>query len=424
MSINQTRATRTASRPSTGEAIPRGTRAVSPELELRGQEAGTIEKFSKGLGSQASGNVSPLKASPPPPEEAPEPLPSLNATAATEDDGVTDANGAPTLPVPAEISPSDIGLWLAVLADKSTQESGDAQQVAITARAQIAKALGEENVKRIRDASAKAVEAEHARRHRSFWGTIRHVVDLMPVHIVVALVKSGGDPKAMAAVGMAALKALNDVCSLVQLPNIEPSAWMAEALTPMFKEMGMSKKQAEAWGKIAASALENFYCPGMIAVDPNVVGQMVGASMELDGYDQKKIDEVTLWTNMAVGLATAVGSMGYAAYSGVRFASELEQLATAVQRIDQTYEGVSQMSKGLTDMEVAAVNRTFEEYKAQAVRVSARFKENSRQEQEQSDFLSEINQRMEDIDKIATELLNEECRSLDQIISNTVPASA
>lgn len=427
MSINQTRSARFAARSTSGEAKSRGNPGEPAGPGSPGIEAGMGPGCARAASAQAPGNISSLTAAPLLAEEAPDPVPLLGASSAPEGDGITDAQGAPSLSVPAEISPGDIGLWLAVLGGDSAQKSMEAQQEAITARTNEAKALGRENVKRIRDASAKAVEAERARRHRSFWGSIRHVVDLAPLHLIVAstqaLIKSGGDPKALAGVGMAALKALNDICSLVQIPKIEPSAWVAEAVTPMFREMGMSKEQADAWGRIAASCLEYSMLPGMIAVDPNSMGQLVGASMELDGYDKRKADEIAMWTTMAVGLAAAVGCMGYAAYTGVRFATQMEQLATTLQRVAQTYEGISQVSKGLTDMEVAMVTRTLETFKADAIRISARFKETTRQQQEQSDVLSEINQRMQDIDKIAAELLKSEYDSLMQITRSVLPTA-
>lgn len=292
----------------------------------------------------ASGSIESLATASPPPSDAL--ITTADSSATAVDDGVTDANGAPSLSepsvLPAQLSGYDVAALLTYFTTDSTNKKLKAQQDGILANQTTARAIGQKNLNDIQSAIKAAAKAAAKRRASHGWGLFKRIFQDISLTVCVTLVTVLKNPQSLenpatlfmlAQVSMQVMIEVGKDCGV----DLEPSHLMATVVAKALEacDEDMDHGTAMAWGKtIAFGAMLTGGGCALIALDPTIAGEGVAGILTLEGHtSDTTIAAWSMGVSAAVGIAVAIALI---TVEGTKAAKTAETEAAAADRtIDQ-----------------------------------------------------------------------------------------
>jgi hypothetical protein len=343
--------------------------------------------------------------------------------------GVNDANGAPEIErATAELSPEDMAAQLQMLQSK-TQEA----QLA-TAKEGIKTNMTkkeEQNAKalaKINDWIKNCQDAANAAKPSGILGWLKKIGTFIAsiaavVVAAVAAVASGGVGSplfAMAVVGLVAstMSLASAISQEAGGPPLEISTWLAKGIGAALAGMGVPKDKAEAIGKIALLA-----APGLILIDPSMLGQATGAIAQLSGADASQIAIVTA-VFTAVATVAAAGAMVVLS-GGAGAGKALDGIAKTVSVCAKVAQGAGvaasaagDIGQGAVAIEKAGYDRAADNAQADKKAIDAVIAKLQKQMEDSRDDLKKVMDQLMDGMTIVSQMINAAADNRSQITAN------
>lgn len=350
-------------------------------------------------------------------------------------EGVSNASGAPVLDgVTLNFSPEDMAAALQALQSKTADgQMRTAKEGLDTSRKKM-EDTNARSMAKLKEWVEKSREAEAKSKAGGIFGWVTKIATFIAAAVAVAVaavatVATGGAAApllAIAAIGLAA--ATVSLASAISQeyggPALEPSALIAKGMTKLLTSMGMDEKQAQSLGKVLAGAAVIAAGAGfMVAIDPSLIGNMVGGIAELSGADQNTAMYIsmafTIATTIAVSIAMAVATGGAAAPAAI---SNIAKMAATVGKVTQAVAGVASgvgsVGKGVMDIQAAGAQKTADQAVADRKQLDAIILKLQKQMEEDREELKKVIDQLMEGMNVVTQMINAAANSRSQLAAN------
>lgn len=234
-----------------------------------------------------------------------------------ENPGVGGLSGAPELALPAlNFTTDDMAILLTALRSKTFEGQIRVGKEGLEISGKKTQDINDRAMKKIQEWVDKSKEALEKSKAGGIAGWIASIFTFIAAAICTALaavaaVLTGGAAIPLLAVSVvllagATMSLASNISQQCGGPALEPSAWLSDLMTNMLVSFGMDKEQAKSAGKAIAGAAAIMLTGGAaLAIDPQLLGNLVGGIAELSGVDK----DTAMWLNVAFTIAATLAVM-------------------------------------------------------------------------------------------------------------------
>lgn len=228
------------------------------------------------------------------------------------EDGVVDANGAPSLPPSiTDFSGDELALVLAAMDTKIKELQGKTAKEGIEAARQQTETANKKMLDKLQEAIDKQKEAEEKEKENKIWGWIGKIAAFIGAIVAVvaaaaATVASGGAATPLLAVAVLGLVAATvDLASQINQevhPDAKPftlGSLIGDAIIDAMDKAGIGGKDRAAASGLAAAL-------GFILMQPDLAGQMAEDAAIANGVDPADAANIRLGVQIAAVVTTLV----------------------------------------------------------------------------------------------------------------------
>lgn len=347
-------------------------------------------------------------------------------------DGLKNANGAPSLAAPAgNISADDLIELLQAIRSKSQDQQLATAKLGLDKARVDAKQNNEAQQKKIQDWIKKCEDAQKASLAQKIFGWVGKIFAVIAAAIaVVASVAAspftGGASLALTALAvvglMAATMSLADQISQeAGGPEISLSNMMTKMMGGILEACGVPKEKAEQIGKTLAVVLA-VVAPVALLVEPKLLGTMASGIAALSGADADQISKIEMGVTIAATLTVGIG-MAVAGFQFSKLAGDAmnvtAKLTTAIMgAVAQTTQGVTAIGQGAAGIAKGKLDADGEKAMADKKALEALMLKINQQMADQRDELRKIIQQIEEGVQAVSQMMQGTADSMTQITGN------
>ena len=347
-------------------------------------------------------------------------------------DGLKNANGAPSIASPLDnISSDDLIDLLQSMRSKSQDQQLATAKTGLDGSRLDAQRNNEAQQKKIQDWIKKCEQADKASLAQKIFGWIGKIFAVIAAAIAVVASVAASPFTGGASLALTALAVIGLVGATMSLadqisqeaggPEISLSNMMTKMVGGLLKACGVPEEKAEQIGKALAGVLA-IVAPAALLVEPKLLGTMASGIAALSGADPDLVSKIEMGVTIAATVTVGIG-MAVAGFQFSKLAGDAvnitAKLTTAIMgAVAQATQGVTAIGQGASGIAKGVLTSEGDKAMADKKALEALMLKINQQMDEQRDDLRKIIQQMEDSMQVVSQIMQGTADSMKQITSN------